>query len=381
MSRTLRYIVWTLLTLLTLLCFVVLLPSLFGLVMVTLLAYSLLDFATRRKRNAAKAFNSTLRAVCRHDGAITKVALAFSRWALRGPCYEFSRRLMMGQDPLEAASRSRVPLTLETAVAMQSPSTNRSKSLDQNRILSLGYDSDAFSIVDEQSQTPAYGQFVYLILTAVITCVVFSFMSLFVVPTIDVMFDEFGMNLPNRSMLSAKPAYWILFILCFVVIVAVPVMSRGTLLGIRFPNWFPMTPWLAQHKADVLSGLADAIEHGWPMGRVLAVGHMISIRMHERRSLQHAMELIEQGQSSAMAIHRAGWIDSTEAAWLEGASPPRTAQLLRTIADQTVRHSNSNMRWLMSLLFPAVVIVIGGAVLMFAHAFFSALFALIGGMA
>lgn len=378
MSRTFRIIVWLLVTLLTLLCFVVLLPSLFGLVMVTLLVFFVLDFATRRKRNSAKAFNSTLQAVCRHDGAITKVAVAFSRAGpLRGPCYEFARRLMMGQDPLEAASRARVPLTLETAVALSSPAAAIVDSSTSRRS-----DEDRFNEpTDDESLMSGYGQLVYLIMTAAITCVVFSFMGLFVVPTLEQMFDEFGMDLRNRRMLSPEPAYWILFLLCFIVLIAIPLMSRGTLFGFRFPGWFPATPRLAQHKSDVLCGLADAIDHGWPMGRALAVGHLISIRKQERQSLQYAMELIEQGQSSAQAICQAGWIDGHEAAWLDGASPQRTAELLRTIADQSIRDSHSRMRWLMSLLFPGLVILIAAAVLTYAFGFFSTLFQLIEALA
>lgn len=378
MNRTFRIIVWILVTLLTLLCFVVLLPSLFGLVMVTLLVFFILDFATRRKRNSAKAFNSTLQAVCRHDGAITKVAVAFSRSGpLRGSCYEFARRLMMGQDPLEAASRARVPLTLETAVALSSPTTTPIAASTSGR-----RDEDRFfDLADDESLMSGYGQLVYLVMTAAITCIVFSFMGLFVVPTLEVMFEEFGMDLRNRRLLSPEPAYWILVLLCFIVLIAIPLMSRGTLLGFRFPRWFPATPRLAQHKSDVLCGLADAIDHGWPIGRALAVGHMISIRKPERQSLQYAMELIEQGQSPAQAIHKAGWIDAPEAAWLDGASPQRTAELLRTIADQSVRDSQAKMRWLMSLLFPGLVILIAAAVLTYAFGFFSTLFQLIEALA
>lgn len=378
MSRTFRIIVWLLVTLLTLLCFVVLLPSLFGLVMVTLLVFFILDFATRRKRNSAKAFNSTLRSVCRHDGAITKVAVAFSRSGpLRGPCYEFARRLMMGQDPLEAAARARVPLTLETAVALSSPAAALIE-----RTTSRRSDEDRFSdSTDDESLMSGYGQLMYLVMTAAITCVVFSFMGLFVVPTLEQMFDEFGMDLRNRRMLSPQPAYWILFLLCFIVLIAIPLMSRGTLFGFRFPRWFPATPRLAQQKSDVLCGLADAIDHGWPMGRALAVGHMISIRKQERQLLQYAMELIEQGQSPAQAIRQAGWIDAHDAAWLDGASPQRTAELLRTIADQSIRDSHSRMRWLMSLLFPGLVILIAAAVLTYAFGFFSTLFQLIEALA
>ncbi|QDT04050.1 hypothetical protein K227x_24360 [Rubripirellula lacrimiformis] len=408
MNRTLRIVVWTLLVLLTLLCFVYLLPSLFGLVLVTLLVFGVMDFASRRHLNATRAFNSTVRAVCHHDGAISKVAVAFSRSGpLAGPCYEYARRLMMGQDPIEAAARSRVPLQLGTAVAMQSPippKPNPSKlggiesgesdldrkpiglpesalvaSIDRIERSDDIYNMSANSI--DSGWMPVYGQFLYLVVTASITCLVLSFMALFIVPTLEVMFEEFGMDMKDRWLMSARPAYWILFFLSFVVLIIVPIMSRGTILGWRLPMWFPITPRLAQHKSEVLNGLADAIDAGWPMGRALAVGHLISVRRYERRSLQRAMELIEQGRTPADSIHQTGWIGSSEAAWLEGASPVRTAQLLRNMAGQTVRDAHANLRWLMSIVFPALVLMLAAAVLMYGYGFFSSLFQLISMMA
>ncbi|TWU51361.1 hypothetical protein [Rubripirellula reticaptiva] len=394
MNRTLRIILWTLLVLLTLLCFVVLLPSLFGLVMMTLLVFSIMDFASRRHLNASRAFNSTLLAVCRHDGAITKVAVAFSKSGpLAGPCYEYARRLMMGQDPIEAAARSRVPLQLATAVALQTPVSSPveetgeaakkrsglSAAMDRFERAEASHDAGLDSI--ENGWMPAYGQFLYLVITATVTCLVFSFMALFIVPTLEQMFHEFGIDMSNRDMMTARPAYWILFLLSFVVLIVVPVMSRGHIFGFRLPTWFPITPRLAQHKAEVLGGLADAIDHGWPMGRALAVGHLISVRRYERRSLQYAMELIEQGRAPSDAIHRAGWIDASEAAWLGDASPRRTAELLRTFADQTVRDSQSNLRWLMSFLFPFIVLLLAAAVLSYSFGFFSSLFQLISPLA
>ncbi len=385
MNRTLRIILWTLLVVLLLLCFVFVLPSLFGLVMMTLIIFAIMDFASRRHLNATRAFNSTLRAVCRHDGAITKVAIAFSKSGpLSGPCYEYARRLMMGQDPIEAAARSHVPLQLATAVALQTPvavepATSPTSPRTYFDRREDGYDLAMASF--DNAWMPAYGQFLYLVITATVTCMVFSFMALFIRPTLEVMFDEFGLTVPYQYLMTARPAYWILFLLSFIVLILVPIMSRGTIFGFRLPTWFPITPRLAQHKSEVLTGLADAIEHGWPMGRALAVGHLISVRRYERRSLQRAMELIEQGQTPAQAIHQTGWIDRQEAAWIDGASPSRTAELLRGIAMQTVRDAQANLRWLMSILFPAIVLMLAAAILAYSYGFFSGLFTLIRGLA
>ena len=59
--------------------FLLLLPSLFGALMVVLLVFAVIDYSSRRYRNAVKTFNASVRAVCHHEGAVSKIALAFSK--------------------------------------------------------------------------------------------------------------------------------------------------------------------------------------------------------------------------------------------------------------------------------------------------------------
>ena len=89
------------------------------------------------------------------------------------------------------------------------------------------------------------------------------------------------------------------------------------------------------------------------------------------------MRLIERGVEPIEAIRKSGWIDADEAAWLIGTSPQRSSQLLRTIADQGIRDSRSNLRWMMAIFFPLLVILLGCTVLAYAFGFFSALTELI----
>jgi len=93
------------------------------------------------------------------------------------------------------------------------------------------------------------------------------------------------------------------------------------------------------------------------------------------------MQLIERGTEPAVAIYHAGWIEADEASWLSGASSQRTAELLRIIADQNIRDARSNLRWMMAIFFPVLVVLLGLSVLAFAYAFFATLMGLINGLA
>jgi type II secretory pathway component PulF len=188
-------------------------------------------------------------------------------------------------------------------------------------------------------------------------------------------------ELPFRWLFSTAPAIWILFFLTFIAVVAVPLLNRGHLFGLRLPRWVPTMPRLAERKADVLHGLADGVEAGWPIGRALAVGHSIATRSLERRSLDYAMRLIEQGLDPVEAIRRSGWIEPEEASWLSGTSPKRMAELLRSIARQDVRDARANLRWLMAMLFPLLVVLLGLCVMAYAFGFFAIMSELINGIA
>ncbi len=377
MSRRTRVVFWTFALIFLFFGFLLLLPSLFGALLAILLVFAVIDYSSRRYRNAVQTFNASMRAVCHHEGAISKVALAFSKSGpLSGPCYEYARRLMMGENPVDAAAMARVPLQLGTAVALQSPARiEPDPNVEQTR---------EFRKLDvaDPNMMPAYGQFLYLTVTALITCSVLVFMGLFVAPTLETMYEEFfASELPNRWMMRAGPAFWILMLLGFVIIIIVPLLNRGHIFGLRLAHWIPMMPRPAQQKADTLNGLADAVDAGWPIGRALAVGHTISTRSLERRSLEHSMILIERGTDPTDAMQRAGLIDPDESSWLRGATPRRTAELLRSIADQTQRDAQSNLRWLMAIFFPCLVMLLGLSVLAYAYGFFGALTELINGLA
>ncbi len=344
-------------------------PSLLGMIFATLLVFANADHQRRRKHIMIQSFNSTVRAVCRHEGSLGKVALAYSQSSpFSGSYYEYARRLMVGEDPVEAAVAAGVPLQLRTVVAMQSPKPPKSY---QDK---LEFEDDPMLATVDGDSMPVHGQFIYLIFTAGATCFVVTFFSLFIVPTFATMYEEFGLDARKLHWLfSSLPAFVLLFLLTVFVVVVLPILNRGNLLGIALPRWVPVLPRAVEKRGEILHGLADAIDTGWSMGRALIMSHRISLDSFERRSLERAMLWIGRGVEAPVALARTHWLDAEEAAWLSGASPERTASLLRSIADQSVRDARANLRWAMGVLFPFFVILLGCCVLAYGIGLFSAL--------
>lgn len=404
MSRTFRVLLWCVFIVLIGLTFVVFLPSLLGIVLTILLIFGVTDFVVRRRRSTVDSFNSVMKTVVDHGGDLTSVAVAYSRSGpISAQAYEFARRLMMGQEPLEAAARSRIPLLLSTAVAMQtkadagvsrqSITPNRSEgsrkehggksSSVQDQVMKCLDDPMELKSIGFVSGNAAtiHGRLLYLFITASITLAVLSFMTVFVTPIMKAIFEEFGFG-GNQFwwQLSVTPAV-LVYLLIIGLILAFILLSRSSFLGFSLPSWLPTMPRLAMRRSELLHGLADAVDAGWPVGRALAVAHTISIDPVERYRLQQAMEWIEQGRSPAEAIRWAGWIDANDVGWIENASDGRLGSLLRLVGKRRVRDSVFNLGWIINLVFPILILILAGVVTLFCHGFLSSLMQLITGLA
>lgn len=348
------------------------LPSLLSLLLCAILVVACIETVVQRRRSVVRDMNSALQAVCHKEGGIEKVALAFSRGGpLRSPSYEYARRMMLGENPVDAAVASRIPLQLGTAVAMESP---RGIDPPPSRVA-----EDTDFLDRDTSSMPVYAQLIYLVGTAAVACLVLSFVGVMVVPTFEQMWYEFGVDMQYEWLLSRTPSVLILAFVVFTVLIAIPILNSGRIFGLQL-RWLPVLPAVARRKAEMLRGFADAVDSGWPLGRALAVGHTIALRYDQRRRLEVAMQMIEQGQPTHAALVRGGWISAQQEQWFDGASPRRTADLMRVIADQCMRDAATNVQWLMSIFFPAVVIMIGMATLAYAFGFFAALMGLFVGL-
>jgi len=86
---------------------------------------------------------------------------------------------------------------------------------------------------------------------------------------------------------------------------------------------------------------------------------------------------MEKGYIDTHVIHRAGWINAEDLAWLENATPTRQANILRNISRQNIRHADANLNWIMAIAYPAAILCLATAAAPFAASFFSQLTQLI----
>ena len=359
-------------------------PTPVSVLFATLVIVGFEDFRRRRWQHATRTFNEMICSIQRYDGRIENVVAAFSRSGpLRNQCRQYLYRLRAGEDPVHAAETSGVPLSFSTAIALRTVRKPKSETTHTARDSRDRWVQHSDELSDgDSNEIPAYGQFIYLIAVGLMVYLCLTFLATFITPTLEKMLDEFGMSLDGLGILLTNFASgWVLIGLVILCGMIVPALSRGRIFGLRLPQWIPMLPHRANRKAEVLNGFADAIESGMPLDQATRVGHSISRWTSQRDEMHQAFVRLEFGNSIAAVMRQAKWLTATEAKWIEGASPERMSELLRSIADQNVRNANANSRWLLGIFFPVVIVLLGVLVLAYGIGLFASLSELINGIA
>ena len=351
-------------------------PSLFTMVFVWLLFFLYFDYADRKYKETVSSLNAAIRSVVSTGGDFHKVVRAFSRsGSLRGPCTAYSYLIENGEDPIAAAGATRIPLELSTTIAILSPHVNAD---DASPLI------DAHASMERdmvETEMPVFGQILYLIVTVLITCLMVQFLSTFISPTFEKMFNEFGLDYSIGGFRYANiVSVVLLFVLFLVVVVFWPISRSGTFFGIRLPGWFPRFSAYSRRQSEVLHSLADAIDQGVPLERVLAAGRLVSTRTRDARAFMIANQAMEQGATPEQAMHYNGWISEKEMMLLSGRTPKQMASRLRLIADQNVRDGAWNSRWALEIFVPLMILILGTAVLGLAISGVNTLFELINGL-
>ncbi|TWT51198.1 hypothetical protein Pla22_39750 [Rubripirellula amarantea] len=385
-NRPIRIAIWVIALLGVLSVFTFIFPSLMGWILSLLTFSAIFEYKGHRFRHTVQSFNDVLESVARHGGDVTSVAVSFSRKGpLSGRCYEFARRLMMGQEPLEAAARARVPLQLSTAVAlqggMQQADDGEAISTDLTRtdLIHGNLDQSLDRYRREVgSSVNGVGRNLYLFITVLVALLVTSFLEVFVRPTIVQLLEEFEIGDPKYiEFLTTTPISLAFVAMAAFFLVIRPVLRRGRIGKLKLPRWIPESSTVARNQSQLLHGLADAVDSGWPIGRALTVAHVIAIDPGQRNRLQQAMEWIEQGKTPGQAIAQAGWIDNADVPWIDGAAPSRITSILRMIGDRNLRDSMIRRGWINSILFPVCIFTLAALVGTYAVGFMQALMELI----
>ncbi|MEM1070975.1 MAG: hypothetical protein AAGG48_24740 [Planctomycetota bacterium] len=375
MGRLIRFILIILIFLVVatvLLVFVAFLRSLFALLFVLLLVLTIVDYFMRRYRNSVSSLNSAIRAVCDQEGAIVRVAHGFSRSGpVSSECYEFTRRLKMGEAPMSAAIMAGVPLQLRTAVAMEN-----GRSMDDAQFDREAAEQQLESV--DSTMMPIYGQFIYLLGTALVTSFVLTFLSMFILPTMRQLLDEFGLKFEFEAFVDLAGSFSIGVLLVVIVAASMPLLAA--LLGMRAPGILPMMPKRARRKAEFLQGLAAGYDARWPVERTLGLACDVYRKTFDGMTMAVMLRHVQSGVDPIHVVKNAGWLSRRESAWIDQSDAIRTAQVLRAIADQNLRDGAANLRSVMGVFYPIMVFLIGITVAVIVVGFFGALVGLISGL-
>lgn len=340
--------------------------SVFGIFLSVFLVLCYAHVFAARRRNYIKNFNSALRTTIRINGRIHQTAEAFSHSGpIRSQCGNFARRLTAGEAPFDAAITSRVPLEIETAMALSLP--EGALQLDSN------HHPEHETTRQKLNSLSISSQLFYLIIICFTLIVFSSFYTLFIEPVLMSLMADLPMTeTPQPTSRTTAALQMTAFLVgsaafCFYLVAIVGLAPKILTL-----SWMPLLPIAATRKSAILTGIAATIENRFSLDAFCQVGRK-TFYGSRRRQFEKALREIENGYTDANVIYRAGWINASDHAWLEGATPTRQAEILRNISRQNIRHADGNLNWIMAIAYPAAILCLAAAAAPFAASFFSQL--------
>jgi type II secretory pathway component PulF len=210
-----------------------------------------------------------------------------------------------------------------------------------------------------------------------------GFVMFFITPKFEAIFRDFGVSLPPATLLVIQASHFLasnwllppLILLELIVLFYLPFAYFGLI------RWRPPgADWFLRRRdtAAVLRSLAVTVDAGKPLTDGLGLLAEFYPVPRVRRGLVRARVLAENGVPWIDALARRGLIRRGDAAVLEAAQRAgNLAWALRTLADAHERRLGYRLQALSQLLLPAVVILAGGVVGLFAVGYFLPLIHLI----
>lgn len=243
----------------------------------------------------------------------------------------------------------------------------------------------------QQSRTNPLPKFVYLIVVLVVMQVISGFILYFIIPKFEAIFRDFGVQLPGITIFVIEASHSV------VNTPLLPLLILGEVvllfhLPFAYFGWSSgYLPWIdrlllspvdrllvRRHSALILRALARGIEAGKPLTGVLGTLVQYHPSVWIRGRLVRVRDDVRKGADCWKSLRDHGLIRPADAAVLEAAS--RVGNLpwaLRETAESGERRLGYRLQLWLQLLFPAVVLAMGGLVFVLVAAFFLPLITLI----
>ncbi len=347
-----------------------------GIVVVLLAAGLYVRAIFARRRDETESVNQLIRLVADHGGSLPDAIETFSpscSSVVHRRARDFSYRLRCGMDLESSARKSRLSLMPDTVIAVQlaantSPEHRSASNLRESEM-------DDRSLVSELRWLtwPASGQLLYLLLLAIFSAVVGSFLVTFIHPTLEKMSEEFGYGILDSG-------YWLRLVkrnwytgVSIVLAIALCWLALVVLTAIRpSPLMTRVTPWFGnwvrqRNRWTGLRSLAAGLRRGEPLSAVLDAGTKTPRSRWIRWRSEDALTRIQRGEPSAGALHHGGWINRAEARWLSAAEANGALpQAMESLAIQIRRRYD--MLWQLRLAWLVPVVTVAVASLVFLQA-------------
>ncbi|MEI7921477.1 MAG: type II secretion system F family protein [Planctomycetota bacterium] len=348
----------------------------FGISMIIGLSFTL----ARRKSGFQDAFLELI-AISRRTSLPLEVGLrAFAPQCGRS----YGRRLMMLANRLEAG----VPLSdavaitsgvmpLDQRVAFRVAEFAGSTTHSMERIVRVRQNR-------MEALRPIVDMSVYFLFVTMQIISVGGFLSYFISPRMQAIFNDFGMPLPKtfiaiQSIYSNSMISFFLSnfgILAIIAIIYIPALFHSG-RGMGFLGRF--VPWITTgERASVLRGLADTIQAELPIDDCMLIFADWSMRGQLRRRAFRARRAMLQGVDWTQALHSEGLVKSSEVPLLKSsAESARACWALEQLADSIESRLWYRYRLLAELFSPLFTLFLASLVFLVGLAFFTPLVDLI----
>lgn len=227
----------------------------------------------------------------------------------------------------------------------------------------------------------------YLICVILFGAALVAFMMAKIVPAIQKIFDEFGLEVTGPMKLLVGLAdvlvhTWPVALLVGIVLLIFMLRSLSYYTGAS-PRYMPgiVAGWQRTDRSVIMHWLAHAVRQNRPLPEMMRLISAYLTKRSLRSKLQRTARRIDQGLEWTECLQESGLIRRPEAAVFRSAE--RTGNLawaLDEMAESNARRSIYRLRALTNVAFPAAVLALGCTVLLIASAVFSTMFKLISSL-
>lgn len=337
-------------------------PPNIGIIMSAMLIALIVHGVILRRREFARSLNDTVLTVCTYGGTLSEVLRAFvwgRPYVMAGRVRLFCIALDRGAEPVEAARMIRLPLEIDTLLALQHRG-------EAGTPKGVGDGDDTDLELPPTDLWPAGSQLAYLVSLMIGGTFIAYFLLLFIVPTFDEMFEEFDLE-PISASPGGPVGQTILMVgLPLLLLILFAIGLLVFLLWLTDYRWVArclpfLGPLLLSHRrANCLRGLARVIESGREASSALASASEVELRIGQQRRLRKAASLVGAGTGFAPALGQAGLIERSAESWVEAAAANhRLPATLRALAESMTRRARVRFDTAMSVIFPIGVMLVG----------------------